>query len=198
MTITQTSLPSSREVGADRAGETGPLPGLDSEEWRDVPGWEGLYQVSSEGRVKSFMGPRGIPWPEPKILRPSISTGYAVVNLRGKMLRVNRLVALAFHGEPPEGKPFCRHIDGNPMNNHPSNLVWGSPKENSDDMLRHGTRQFGEAHPNTYLSAEQVREIYSLRGSGISSNVLGPRYGAAGKTIRNIWRGLTWRTVTGA
>lgn len=47
-----------------------------------------------------------------------------------KTLHVARLVCLAFHGPPPEGKPYCLHKDENARNNKPDNLKWGTQKEN--------------------------------------------------------------------
>lgn len=115
--------------------------------WKSVVGYEGLYEVSSEGRVKSLereVATKGgftrmIP---NLILRPSpMPTGYVAVNLyRGgyrETKLIHRLVCEAFHGEPPEGFEV-RHLNGVPYDNRSDNVIWGTPKENSADSKRHG------------------------------------------------------------
>ena len=117
---------------------------MKNEEWRDVVGYEGLYQVSSEGRVKSlerklshWRGGERIQ--KERILKPAVYGGYLSVGLcaggKRKMLRVHRLVCQAFH-KNPENKPCVNHIDENKTNNAASNLEWCTTKENNN----HGTR----------------------------------------------------------
>ena len=93
------------------------------EEWRDVVGYEGLYKISSKGRVKSYQGRHK----QPKILKMSMTTtGYKKVELtknkRKKSLKVHRLVAEAFLPNE-ENKPYVNHIDSNPLNNDVMNLM---------------------------------------------------------------------------
>ena len=115
-----------------------------SEEWRDVVGYEGLYQVSSEGRVKSLE--RKLPhWrggeriQQERILKPRIDRhGYLMINLcadNKKWVLVHRLVCEAFH-ENPEGKPQVNHINEDKGDNRAVNLEWCTVKENNN----HGTR----------------------------------------------------------
>ena len=112
-----------------------------SEEWRDVVGYEGLYQVSSEGRVKSLE--RNIPhWrggeriQKERILKPGIDRdGYLKLNLyaggKQKNLKVHRLVCQAFH-ENPDNKPQVNHINEIKTDNRASNLEWATARENSN------------------------------------------------------------------
>lgn len=123
---------------------------MTDEEWRPVVGYEGLYEVSSLGRVRGLE--RRIPhWrggssvlPE-RILKPDTSDarGYERFSLsrdgRIQYRRAHRLVCEAFHGSAPEGKPFACHKDGNPRNNKSDNLYWGSASDNMQDKLKHGT-----------------------------------------------------------
>jgi len=101
-----------------------------TEEWREVPGYEGL-RASSLGRI----------WlPESKTHRTKPRYGqwyenkgkakYIIFIKRWGTLRVARLVCLAFHGKPPKDKPMCLHIDENSRNNKPGNLKWGDNTEN--------------------------------------------------------------------
>lgn len=89
--------------------------------WKDIKGYEGLYQVSSFGRVKSFLCSRV------KILKPGESNGYAVVGLRkfnkSKTFLVHKLVAVAFLNHEPCGhRLVVDHIDDNKLNNRVENL----------------------------------------------------------------------------
>ena len=116
-----------------------------SEEWRDVVGYEGLYQVSDQGHVKSlerkvrhWRGGERIQ--KERILKPSNDRGgYLLVSLcdgeKRKTYTVHRLVCQAFH-ENPENKPCVNHIDENKTNNCASNLEWCTYAENNT----HGTR----------------------------------------------------------
>lgn len=120
------------------------------ERWLPVVGMAMLYLVSSCGRVWSLgrtilrsNGQFVRIKPKMMTLRPQ-EYGHLIVTLtplEGKMIaaKVHRLVAMAFIGEPPEGKPHCCHYDGNPQNNHVSNLRWDTAKANAADSLRHGT-----------------------------------------------------------
>lgn len=110
-----------------------------SEQWRSVVGYEGLYQVSSEGRVRGVRrkGCHG------GTLRPARDRhGRLVVSLwrenRGKTHRVSQLVCAAFVG-PPAGAVEVRHLDGNPANNRVENLAYGTHSANTLDSVRHGT-----------------------------------------------------------
>ena len=115
------------------------------EVWKDIEGYEGRYQVSNIGRVKSLErtasiknGKRTVP---ERILRPKAErTGYLRINLydsSGKMKSffIHRLVCEAFH-ENPKNKPEVNHINENKLDNRACNLEWVTAKENSN----HGTR----------------------------------------------------------
>lgn len=117
----------------------------DLEVWKPVPGYEGLYEVSSIGRVKSLPRLRvkgGI-----MKLRPGNKSGcYLAVALSKHDVRVvhyvHYLVLLAFVGPRPEGLEV-RHLDGNDLNNTLGNLAYGTSAENKADVLRHGRHHLG-------------------------------------------------------
>lgn len=92
---------------------------------------------------------------------------------------------------------MCRHLDGDPTNNRPENLRWGTPKENSDDMLRHGTRMFGEANHWARLTEQQVLDIYARRIRG-NAGALADEMGVRECTVYSIWSGRNWGWLTGA
>lgn len=100
--------------------------------WRPIPGYEGFYEVSTSGQIRSVYRYR-------KVLKPMVSnTGYERVDLFKKRVRkqfsVHRLVALTFI-DNPDGKPYVNHKDENKTNNSVDNLEWVSHVEN----CRYGT-----------------------------------------------------------
>ena len=111
-----------------------------SEVWRDIEGYEGLYQVSNQGRVKSLerkdrLG-RTV---KERILKPGVvGSGYLMISLctggKQKMFSVHRLVCQAFH-ENPDNKPQVNHINEDKTDNRACNLEWSTAKEN----MNHGT-----------------------------------------------------------
>lgn len=102
--------------------------------WKPVPGYEGLYEVSDDGQVRSLIS-------KGKILRPSTRNGYQRVGLSKEGKRTNfpvhRLVLLAFVGPAPEGAEAC-HWNDDPLENRLTNLRWGSKSENTLDKVRNG------------------------------------------------------------
>ena len=110
------------------------------ETWKNIKGYEGLYQVSSMGRVKSLerkdcLG-RIV---KERFLKPCIDRyGYLFVNLcaggKKRTFFVHRLVCQAFH-ENPDNKPQVNHLNEDKTDNRVCNLEWATAKEN----LNHGT-----------------------------------------------------------
>ena len=105
---------------------------IEIEEFRDIPGYEGLYEVSNLGRVRSLETER--------ILKPSKNTwGYLFVSLYKngikKAVRIHRLVALAFIPNP-DNLPCINHKDEDKTNNTVDNLEWCDDKYNAN----YGTR----------------------------------------------------------
>lgn len=122
---------------------------MSEEEWRDIPGYEGYYQVSNLGQVRSM--DRVITYRDGRVRaskgkklksRPSKAGGYPLVTLSRSSSTtscyIHRLVLEAFVGPAPTGME-CRHLDGNPENNSVENLKWGTRYENIHDQIRHGT-----------------------------------------------------------
>lgn len=124
------------------------------EEWRPVPGYEGLYQVSSHERIwsqsRKGVGGQNI---RGRTLKPSVEPfGYKRVVLYKDGVphgfRVHELVAMAFLGPRPAGARLIRHLDGDPGNSFASNLAYGDFEENSADARVHRRLYAGARHPN--------------------------------------------------
>ena len=137
---------------------------LPEEEWRDIKGYKGLYQVSSLGRVKSLGrtvaaksgSKRTI---RGRILKPKANTsGYLKVvlyNSSGKIKQffVHRLVCEAFHDNPKD-KPEVNHINEEKSDNRACNLEWVTRKENSN----HGTRTARSAKAQSKPVGQYTRD----------------------------------------
>ena len=153
------------------------------EEWRDVPGWEGWYQVSSQGRVRSV--DRTITqrsrWGEQtrvmkgRILRPGkcsnayLSVFFSRPGVQSKQNQlVHRLVAIAFLGDPPLHHEVC-HMNGDRTDNRVVNLRWDTRQGNIADKLIHGTDNRGEKNSQSKLSKE---DVLNIRTSTLRSNLL--------------------------
>ena len=121
------------------------------ETWKPVVGFEGFYEVSSLGRVRSLDRVEKIRnrWGDMarvkrgKILTPGIRRTYLTVDLRapGRPMRhylVHRLVLEAFVGPAPEGKPLALHWNDVPTDNRLENLRWGDEADNAVDAVRNG------------------------------------------------------------
>ena len=146
---------------------------LMSEEWRDVIGYESIYQVSNLGRVKRIAGGYGAR--VGRILRPRTGRYPTVALSVGSCPCthfIHRLVALAFLGSPLEGSEV-NHKSGIKTDNRVSNLEWVSPSENrlhATHVL--GIASMGEANGQAKLTADQVREIRRLYAQkGLSGNL---------------------------
>lgn len=113
----------------------------DTENWRPIPGYEGYYDVSDQGFVRSL--DRGRRKGRVLVRRMTGKNGrYWTVRLTVNGVPVDRLihrlVLEAFVGPAPEGQE-CRHLDGDCANAKLSNLQWGTRSENNLDKIEHGT-----------------------------------------------------------
>lgn len=134
-------------------------------EYRLVPGFP-HYRVGNDGsfwtkKPKGWNGGELGEWRQLPLSKNRF--GYIQVHLRhnGKqyLRRVQHLVLIAFGFARPSEKHLVRHINGIRDDNRLCNIAWGTHKENSDDMIRHGTRKTGEDHQNAKFTNEDIHRI---------------------------------------
>ena len=149
-----------------------------NEEWRPVLGYEGVYEVSDQGRVRSVprTDRRGSRWKGK--LRSGVPQGkYGHVGVmlfkdrKGVKKYVYRLVLEAFVGPCPAGHEAC-HNDGDTANNCLTNLRWGTRQDNVHDAMKHGTVPKGEAHSNYQYTDEDCLQALDLRRRGLSYSAI--------------------------
>ncbi|QDV35575.1 HNH endonuclease [Tautonia plasticadhaerens] len=166
--------------------------------YSQIEGFPG-YRVSRDGVVESCWnrqgrrGGMGDAWLPLKLIKNRC--GYLGVNLhvggQKKRRLVHQLVLESFVGPRPPGTVCC-HNDGDPGNNRVANLRWDTPQANSDDILRHGRRKFGE-EARSKLKEAEVLEIRRRHEEGTSMTRLGATYGVSQQMVSYIVKGLAWR-----
>lgn len=174
-----------------------------TEVWKAVSGYEGFYEVSDYGNVKSLNRVVNHAQRTKKIKERIFSyrlggRGYPVVNLaRGghnKTFCTYKLVMLAFNGFPPNGTEIA-HNNGNKLDSRLSNLRYDTPKGNNADKINHGTNNNGERNGISKLTEIEALEIYKLRGN-VTQRVLALRYSISISTISMIQTGKRWQYAT--
>ena len=151
--------------------------------WKDIDGFEGIYQISNYGRVKAlpkYTFSRGYPQlRKEKMLKPYYTgkcRNYLTVSLSdGKQYKIHRLVAQAFIPNP-HNYPVVNHKDENPSNNAVTNLEWYTHQYN----IRYSAKPLSEAHKQKIREkhlgkrlsdrhkqhiGERVRERYSIEAN---------------------------------
>lgn len=170
--------------------------------WKNIRGFEGCYQVSNQGRVRTLEHkitfirdgkPVTRTCPARILSGKPGNAGYPVVNLTIENVVsrrcIHRLVANAFL-KNPMGKPFVLHKDGVKINNFASNLYYGTQSENMTDAYNHGYR--GEKRHNAILTAKQVRLFKSGKLTGSYSSIA-RQLGISIGCLAAIRQGRTWR-----
>lgn len=174
------------------------------EEWRPILGFEGYYDVSNIGRVRTVeraytcnhlyageahrMARGGLK--KVSIAKKKYPRCYVNLQKHGKGYTklVPRLVAEAFIGPIPKGMHVA-HNDGDPTNNVVSNLRIATILENAKDKRLHGTQPMGEKSHLAKLKEWQAREI---KASTEPRKIVAERYGISVTTVYNIRKGILW------
>lgn len=162
------------------------------EAWKKVVGYEGLYEVSNTGKVRSLIQPTSVGMrtrKAPLELKQRGSRGHLCVSLYkdgvSSHLYVHSIVAEAFIGKRPDGAQCC-HNDGNYLNNFATNLRWDFASGNQQDRVKHGTDVRGLKHPRAKLSDEQVVEIRNRLAKGEKGKSLAVEFAVSAAHISRI------------
>ena len=167
--------------------------------WLDIPGWETRYQISEYGDVRSKDMTVGAKNGKTAVRKGRLlarivkNNGYLCVTLTDGVNRpqiaIHRLVARAFIGECPVGLHVL-HNDGDKLNNHYSNLRYGTPADNHADTERHGHRLKGSKHPMSVLDEDAVQII---RTSARSAKELSEWFGVSSAHICAVRKNKCWK-----
>tara|TARA_R110000822_G_scaffold105842_1_gene233780 strand:+ start:206 stop:688 length:483 start_codon:yes stop_codon:yes gene_type:complete len=159
------------------------------EEWRDVVGFEGFYQVSNFGNIKNT---------KTKLIKKiqlnvRLNRPQICLSKFDKVTTVypHKLVMEAFVGKRPVGMECC-HADGDPWNNNLSNLRWDTRINNSQDKFKHGTQKLGENHPMSKLTIEKVLKI---RQDNRVHRLIAFEYGVSQSVISQIKSKKSWAHI---
>ena len=153
--------------------------------WRQIPGSD--YEVSDYGQVR-----KGKNLCREYILPTGYRSVWVKINGQWAQKYVHRLVLEIFVGPCLPGQE-CRHRDGDNGNNYWKNLKWGTPKENGQDKIKHGTAQNGELVPQSKLTWVQVRSIRKAQGPRGLGKKLAEQHGVSSATISLIRANKGWR-----
>jgi hypothetical protein len=177
------------------------------EDWKDIAGWEGLYAVSSNGRIKSYdrlvTELNGKTRTHKGRLVTLKKTGcYHGVSLFlhgvGQRYYAHRLVAEAFIPNP-DGRPEVNHKDGNKFNNCVLNLEWATRSENAKHAFAMGLTdpppaRKGESQHSAKLTEHDVNQIRKTFKPGMG-RLLAQKYGVTPPSIYGVINGRTWKHV---
>jgi hypothetical protein len=196
----RTPLTKANAKGSTMANNTIPV----QERWLPVPGYEGIYEVSDQGRVKSLArvikrnSGRDNPIPE-RILKPIMSRRYPAVSLYGPngfaSPTIHALVMRAFVGPMPEGMQVA-HNNGDRNDNRLCNLRYATAIENNLDKFAHGTVLRGEQIANAAIDDEKVRAIRKIYAEGqYSQQWIAAQFGITQSTVSAVVLRKTWAHV---
>lgn len=169
------------------------------EEWRDIEGYEGLYQISNMGQIKSFK--RLASGEKLKLIHYENDYPNIVLrdwNKRGKKFKVHRIVAKTFIPNP-FNYSVINHKNGIKSDNRVANLEWCTYQQNvvhSFKVLKHEVAK-GESAGNTKLTKVQVKQIYDLSNNSVATlKDLSKMFNISIGTVSDIKKGRSWKHVT--
>lgn len=194
---------------------------MEEEIWKDIPGFEGVYQASTFGRIKAYSkcinhfrgGKRKIP---EKILKGHVNKrGYKIVSLHkdGELFsrKVHRLIAIT-HIPNPDNKPEVNHMKNelgivDKTDNRIMVLEWSTSKENIQDSWKNGLSRYsekariavskickkrvGSKNPVSKLTEKEVLEIRRI-GRSISQSKIAEKYSINQQTVSKIINNKRW------
>lgn len=180
------------------------------ERWLPIAGFEGLYEVSDHGRVRSLdravsyvgrWGPVTRSFPGRDLATVPRYRGYRHAQLyrAGSEVDerpVHHLVLEAFVGLRPPGLE-CRHLNGKRADNCLTNLMWGTRTENAQDRVAQGMQVRGSSSPMAKLTEADIPPIRRRLADGLSLTAVAREFGVSRDTIHLIRHGRRWAHVVG-
>jgi hypothetical protein len=175
-----------------------------TEQWKDIEGYEGKYQVSSNGRIRSMVSLKVKPYliRSPRTRRDGYLDICLKVKGKTKCFLIHVLVARAFVDGRSDGLEV-NHLDGNKANNDSENLEWCSHQENAKHANDCGLRKppSPDGHRFSKLSSDQVNEIRNKCNDAISRgrfhrgelSSIAKKYNVNPAAIRAIAKEFTWK-----
>lgn len=167
-----------------------------AEEWRDLTGFDGVYQVSADGCLRRAIAGAGGTYAG-RILASRVDRrGYHRAVLRDltarqRLVRVHVAVLEAFVGPRPAGCD-ASHLDGDKSNNCLNNLAWETASENHQRKLLHGTLIHGDKHKCSKLKEPQVIDIRRRVSAGEQKASLAREYNVSRTLVGYIVAGRAW------
>jgi len=177
------------------------------EEWSEISGYEGYYEVSNLGSIRSIeryvnSKNRSLALKRAKSIKTSKRGDYISVNLtrenKQKTFSVHRLVALTFIPNP-ENKLEVNHIDGNKLNNSINNLEWCTRSENEIHSYINGLQsgRKGSKHHFTNLKEEDVIQMFYDLNNGLTRKEISIKYALSYSNTCKILKGRIWSHIAG-
>ena len=157
--------------------------------WRPVVGYEGLYEVSTEGEIRNARsGKIKIYTHDKQKRRPFVGLWR---NNKIRIIYPHKAVLETFVGPRPQGMECC-HNNGDPFDNRLENLRWDTPRNNQLDRIKHGTSNRGERCAAAKLTETQV---LAIRADTRLQREIAAEYGVRENTISRIKSGKRWGHV---
>lgn len=184
---------------------------MEEEIWKDIDGYDGVYKISSIGRIVradrirtriTKLGKTSYIKEPSKIMKKCLDVdGYSVTRItkdgQRKFFKVHRLVAMAFIPNP-ENKSEVNRINFIKDDNRVENLEWVTPKENVNHMVSNGRNNVshGESHYASKFKESDIIEIREMYANGVVQRRLSEKYNCCPRTICSIVHGETWKCVS--
>jgi hypothetical protein len=168
--------------------------------WKDIKGYEGLYQVSNLGRVINVKR-NNILNPIPRNHKIKEKFESYRVKIKDKLYTISKLVAQAFviNNNPVRNTKVLHKNEELPLDkiNHSVNLYWGTQKDNMEDMVNKNRQAKGEKIATCVLTEEKVLQICDYIDLGFTDIEIGKMIGINRCIVYGIKTGRTWGWLTG-
>jgi len=168
--------------------------------WKDIFGYEGYYQISNYGNIRSLDRTytdsiNRVVFKKGKEQKKYIRRNYYSVwlnkNNKSTPFSIHRLVALHFICNY-KNKKYVNHIDGNKLNNHFLNLEWCTPKENTNHAIKNNLIVFNSGENSRCVKLKENQVFYILN-SNLTQQELADKFNVSRSNISAIRRGKSWK-----